>query len=593
MISLDFYAILFGFDTFHERFQIMTTYKAPIEDMMFTLEQVIGFENLPEASAMDAETTAQILEEAGKFAADVLAPLNFTGDRQGSYLNGVDVKTPDGFKEAYAQFCEMGWNGPQFDEKYGGMNLPSLVTFALQEMWQAANLSFGLCPMLTQAGIEAIEKHGTDEQKDLYLSKLVSGEWTGSMQLTEPDAGSDLGNIKTKAEKQDDGTYLIKGQKIYITYGEHDFTDNIIHMVLARTGSMEDGVKGLSLFIVPKFMVEADGSLGARNDAKAIKLEEKLGIHASPTCIMQFGDEGGAKGFLVGAEGAGLINMFTMMNVARLGVGVQGVAVAERAYQHALNYAQDRKQGVLERNGDRVAIIEHPDVQRMLLTMRAQIEAGRTLSYEAGLLLDQAAAGNKEAAQKVNLLTPVVKGWCTDMAVRVASEGVQVHGGMGFIEETGAAQYYRDARILPIYEGTNAIQSNALLRAVLSDKGETAQAVFADFETIIQNVDYETPAHENLSRALNRLKEATEWLLSQSDTQAVSAVSVPYLNLFGYVACGAMMAKRLPALEDMKESNAAHAKQKRASILAYMAHVLPMTEGFFQVVISGADSIIK
>ncbi len=571
----------------------MSTYKAPVEDMMFILNHVAGLNNLPEGAAVDADMAAQILEEAGKFAGDVLAPINASGDEQGSHLNGLDVKTPDGFKEAYAQFCEMGWNGPQFAEEYGGMNLPSLVTFALQEMWQAANLSFGLCPMLTQAGIEAIEKHGTDAQKATYLSKLVSGEWTGSMQLTEPDAGSDLGSIKTKADKQADGSYLLKGTKIFITYGEHDFTENIIHMVLARTGTAEDGVKGLSLFIVPKFMVNDDGSLGARNDAKAIKLEEKLGIHASPTSIMQFGDEGGAVGFLVGEEGAGLINMFTMMNIARLGVGVQGVALAERAYQHALSYAQDRKQGVVERGGDRVAIIEHQDVKRMLLTMRAQIEAGRTLAYEAGLLSDRADAGDKNAAAKVNLLTPVVKGWCTDMAVRVASEGVQVHGGMGFIEETGAAQHYRDARILPIYEGTNAIQSNALLRAVRADQGNTAQKIFSDFEEIIQKVDYEMPAHENLARSLHRLKEATEWILEQKSEAAITAVSVPYLQLFGYVACGAMMAKRLSSLEMIKAENAEFAASKRASILVYMAHILPMTEGYFQIVMNGAASITE
>lgn len=561
--------------------------------MMFTLSHVIGVEQLPEEAAIEGDMVSQILEEAGKFTENVLAPLNRTGDEQHSVLNGDDVKTPDGFADAYKQFCEMGWNGPQFDEEYGGMNLPALLTFPLQEMWQAANLSFGLCPLLTQAGIEAILKHGTDAQKALYLPKLVSGEWTGSMQLTEPDAGSDLANIKTRAERQDDGTYLISGQKIYITYGEHDFTDNIIHMVLARTGGPDSGVKGLSLFIVPKFMVNEDGSIGDRNDAKAIKLEEKLGIHASPTAVMQYGDNGGARGFLVGEEGAGLINMFTMMNLARLGVGLQGVAVADRAYQHALSYAHERVQGTIERGGPRVPIAEHQDVKRMLLSMRAQIEAGRTLAYDAALMLDQADAGDKDAAAKVNLLTPVVKGWCTDMAVRVASEGVQVHGGMGFIEETGAAQYYRDARILPIYEGTNAIQSNALLRAVVMDKGETVQKIFVDYEAVIQNMDYQMPAHENLSRALNRLKEATEWILAQKDEAFVLAVSVPYLQLFGYVAGGAMMARRWESLLEAELQNAEFAARKRAAINVYMSHVLPASEGLYQAVIQGADVIVK
>lgn len=574
----------------------MTAYNAPLKDMNFILTHIAKYTDLPQDKAVDGDMVAPILEEAGKFAADVLAPLNFSGDRAGStLLADGKVKTPDGFKEAYRQFCEMGWNGPQFGEEYGGMNLPWLLTFPLQEMWQAANLSFGLCPLLTQAGIEAILKHGTDAQKQTYLGKLVSGEWTGSMQLTEPDAGSDLAAIKTKAEKQADGTYRLSGQKIYITYGAHDFTDNIIHMVLARTGTQEDGVKGLSLFIVPQYLLNEDGSIGEANDVKAIKLEEKLGIHASPTCVMQFGDAGGAVGYLIGEEGAGLINMFTMMNNARLGVGLQGVAVAERAYQQALSYGQERKQGTLERGGARVAIIEHEDVKRMLLTMKAQIESARTLAYEAGLLLDQAASGDKNAAVKVNLLTPVVKAWCTDMAVRVASEGVQVHGGMGFIEETGAAQFYRDARILPIYEGTNAIQSHALLRAVTGDSGAAAFAVIEEMAALTQAIDYETMLHENMSRAIARLKGATRALLAMAkdgNTKDMNAVSVPYLQLFGLTACGAMMAKRLAALEGEAGADQEFAASCKASIKVYAAHILPQCDALAPMVTNGAESFV-
>ena len=438
----------------------MTTYTPPITDMQFTLQDLLGFTH----GDLDNETITAILEEAGKLAADVLAPLNKTGDDHGAKLDNGAVTTAPGFKDAYSEYSGGGWNAVPFPENYGGQNLPWALAFPIQEMWQAANMSFGLCPLLNQGAIEAIHAHGSTEQKDEYLPKLISGEWTGTMNLTEPQAGSDLGLIRTKAEKQSDDTYKISGQKIYITYGEHDFTDNIIHLVLARTPDAPADSKGISLFIVPKFLAD-----GTRNDVICTGLEHKLGIHASPTCTMQFGDNGGATGYLIGEENNGLKYMFTMMNNARLSVGLQGVAIADRATQAANQYAAERKQGKGFGGNERVSINHHADIKRTLLTMESLTMAGRALTYEAAIAL-----GNDTDKPFVDLLTPIVKSYCTDMAVEVASLGVQIHGGMGFVEETGAAQYYRDARILPIYEGTNGIQALDLaFRKIIRDNGVT------------------------------------------------------------------------------------------------------------------------
>ncbi len=438
----------------------MSAYAAPLRDMRFVIEDVVGLgriAGLPGLDGADAGLVRQILAEAGKLAGGVIGPLNATGDRQGARLENGVVRTPDGFADAYRQFVEGGWNGAPFEEAWGGMGLPWLVATALQEMWQGANLAFGLCPLLTQAAIDALREVGTEEQKALFLPKLVSGEWTGTMNLTEPQAGTDLGAIRSKAEKAADGSYRLRGQKIFITYGDHDYTDNIIHLVLARSPDDIPGTKGLSLYIVPKFLVNPDGSLGARNDAKPLSLEHKLGIHASPTCVMAYGEDEGAVAYLVGEENRGIEYMFIMMNNARLAVGLQGLAIAERAYQQAADYARNRAQGrALQGSAGPVTIIRHPDVRRMLLTMKAQIEAMRGLVYDVAAATDVAGrhpdpAERRRAQARVDLLIPVVKAWCTDAAVEICSTAVQVHGGMGFIEETGAAQHYRDARITPIY----------------------------------------------------------------------------------------------------------------------------------------------
>jgi alkylation response protein AidB-like acyl-CoA dehydrogenase len=569
------------------------TYRPPVADMMFVLNQVTAFKTLPQAGDLDEGTMQAILEEAAKLAADVLAPLNQPGDRQGCVLKNGEVKTPGGFKEAYAQYRDTGWNGVPFDPKHGGQGLPWALSFAISEMWQGANMGFGLCPMLTQAAIEAIEVHGTQDQKDKYLDKLVSGHWTGTMQLTEPQAGTDLAALKTKAEKQADGTYKIFGQKIFITYGEHDFADNIIHMVLARIPGAPDGVKGLSLFLIPKILPD-----GTRNDAKCVGLEHKLGIHASPTCTMQYGDAGGAVGWLVGKENEGLKCMFTMMNNARLSVGLQGVSQAERAYQHALEYAKGRVQGTKlgDKTGARVPIIEHADVRRMLLTMKAKTEAGRAMTYEAALAMDQARGGDALAQAKVDLLTPIVKSWCTDMAVEVSSLGIQVHGGMGYIEETGAALHFRNARILPIYEGTNGIQAIDLAgRKLLGDQGRAATACLDDIaaaaKALANDADM-TGLRDGLAKAEQALRHATAALLKSSPEDS-AAVNVPYLNAFGTVLGASMLARSAAAAKALEQAGGDRdfCKAKRATAQFYAAHILPQATAYLETVLSGAKPV--
>ncbi len=538
-------------------------YTAPIKDMMFVLDHVVGLDQLPEHEALgkfDAESVASILEPASDLAGGVLAPINHEGDKNGTKLKDGVVTTAAGFKDAYKQYCEGGWNSVVFDPAHGGQGLPWLVAFAVQEMWQGANMSFGLCPLLNQGAVEAIEAHASEELKNEYLEKMISGEWTGTMNLTEPQAGSDLAAVRTKAEPQSDGTYRIWGQKIFITYGEHDFTDNIIHLVLARLPDAPEGVKGISLFIVPKFLKD-----GSRNDLLCTGIEHKIGIHASPTCTMQYGDVAGdrkgAVGYLVGTANEGLKYMFTMMNNARLSVGLQGVAIAEAAYQKALEYAKDRVQGApLNKKGaGGVTISEHADVKRMLLSMSSQIEAGRALTYEAAQSLDLANAGDAAAQAKVDLLTPLVKAWCTDMAVDVASIGVQIHGGMGFIEETGAAQFYRDARILPIYEGTNGIQSADLVfRKILRDNGAALKALFAEFEAVLMALkgghgDDIEAIYAATKTAYTAVGKASEALgaLSKEDLDYAAAMSAPYLKALATTACGVMMARSALAAQEL------------------------------------------
>ncbi|MCB9988412.1 MAG: acyl-CoA dehydrogenase [Rhodospirillales bacterium] len=563
----------------------MPDYKAPTHDMVFLLRDVLDISALPQAAELDTETVTAILEEAGKLASGVLAPLNHQADKAGGcILKEGSVTTAAGWKDAYRQYCEMGWNGVPFDPEYGGQGLPWVLAFPVQEMWQGANMSFGLCPLLNQGAVEAIESHGSDEQKSFYLPKLVSGEWAGTMNLTEPQAGSDLGAIRSKAEKQADGTYKITGQKIFITYGEHDLTDNIIHLVLARVTGAPEGVKGISLFIVPKFLED-----GTRNDLICAGLEHKLGIHASPTCTMSFGDNGGATGYLVGEENQGLKYMFTMMNNARLSVGLQGVAIGEAAYQAALAYAGERVQSakIGDKSGAKAAIIEHPDVRRMLLTMKVLTQAGRALAYEAALNLDKARGGDATAQSRVDILTPIVKSWCTDNAVEVASLGVQVHGGMGFIEETGAAQFYRDARILPIYEGTNGIQALDLaFRKLLMDKGEAVKAYQAELTSVLAEIaaqDRELSALcKPVLEALEAVKEATAHMLhlaGSGQMDAIASRATSYLNAFG-VVCGAVMMARRAAVGDK-------ADRERAGF--YRDHILPRHKALSAVVLAADD----
>jgi alkylation response protein AidB-like acyl-CoA dehydrogenase len=538
----------------------MSAYNPPVQDMVFLLTEVLNFQN----NAIDSATLEAVLEEAAKLATNVLAPLNAVGDRKGAKLQGDKVTTAPGFKEAYKEYREGGWNAVPFPEDYGGQGLPWAVAFPVQEMWQGANMAFGLCPLLNQGAVEAILAHGTDDQKNLYLPKLISGEWTGTMNLTEPQAGSDLGLLRAKAERQGDGTYKISGQKIFITYGEHDCADNIIHLVLARLPDAPDDVKGISLFVVPKFID------GQRNAVKCIGLEHKLGIHGSPTCTMEFA---GAKGFLLGGENEGLKCMFTMMNNARLSVGLQGVAIAERAYQAALAYASDRVQGKDFAKGQRISIRDHADVKRMLLSMRASIEAARALTYEAALALD---SGDEE---KASLLTPVVKAWGTDMAVEVASTGIQIFGGMGYIEETGAAQYLRDARILPIYEGTNGIQAaDFAFRKILKDSGKAAQDYMCDARKNIPK-EYDPLFEEPLTLLAN----VTEKLIKAGAAKkmdAVAASSVPYLKGFAIIAGGALMARAAGKAANGKTD---FTREKIKTAVFYMDQVLPLAQAWLNI----------
>ena len=536
------------------------TYRAPINDMLLALNHGAGLKAALEAGHygdFDADITAAVLEEAGKFATDVLAPLNKVGDEHGIKLDSGKVTTAPGWPDAYKRWTDGGWNAVSGPEAFGGQGLPLAINAACTEIWSASNVAFGLCPLLTLSAIEALDAHGSDELKTIYLEKLVTGEWTGTMQLTEPQAGSDVGALRTRADKQADGTYRIKGTKIFITYGEHDMTDNIVHFVLARLPDAPAGTRGISLFLIPKFMVNADGSLGARNDIYASGVEHKLGMHASPTCTMTMGDHGGAVGYLIGEENRGMQCMFTMMNQARLGVGLEGVGVADRAYQQALAYAQERKQGkAVGKSGDGSdAIIVHPDVKRMLLQMRSMTAAARSICYATAVALDVAvrakdAKVRADAAARGALLTPIAKAFSTDIGNEVAYLGVQVHGGMGFIEETGAAQHYRDARITSIYEGTNGIQSIDLVtRKLAANGGASVWALLAELDATIKQVETSNdPAFgttgTKLRDGLGSLERASKWLLERVASKPNDALAgaTPYLRLFGSTLGGCMLA---------------------------------------------------
>jgi alkylation response protein AidB-like acyl-CoA dehydrogenase len=542
------------------------TYRAPVDDIAFALKQASGFsEALAEGIYGDlgADDVDAVLGEAGRFASDVIAPLNKVGDRHGTPIKDGVVTTPPGWKEAYHAWAQAGWNGLAAPTQWGGQELPHAVNAACVEMWNAASMAFGIGPVLTMAAVDALAAYGSDALKRTYLEKLVTGEWMGTMQLTEPQAGSDVGALRSKAERNGDGTYRVTGSKIFITYGEHDLTDNIIHFVLARLPDAPAGTKGISLFLVPKLMVNDDGSLGARNDVRAASVEHKLGIHASPTCTMVYGDQGGAIGYLIGEEHKGMLCMFTMMNRARLAVGLQGVAIAERATQQAVAYARERKQGPA------ASIAAYPDVKRMLLTMRTLTRAARSICYATAVALDRAHRAKDEAARKAaheraSLLTPVAKAFSTDIGVEVSSLGVQVHGGMGYVEETGAAQHYRDARIAAIYEGTNGIQAIDLVTRKLPLSNGKAVAAYLDElrGTVAKVRAANDPAFgatgTRLSDAVESLDRATQWLLANlnKSTEAALAGATPYLRLFGNAAGGCMLAQEALAAQRLDSGDA-------------------------------------
>jgi 3-(methylthio)propanoyl-CoA dehydrogenase len=590
----------------------MREYQAPIADMKFVLRELVDMNliaELPGFSEMTADVADAVLEEAAKFAAAVLSPLNRSGDLEGVRWQKGEVLTAAGWKQAYARFAADGWNALSCPTEFGGQNLPRVLSALIEEMWNGANVAFALCPMLTRGAIDALELRGTEAQRDLYLPKMVSGEWTGTMNLTEPQAGSDLSAVRTRAVPTADGRYLLTGQKIFITYGEHDLTGNIVHMVLARVAGAPEGVKGTSLFLVPKFLVNADGSLGARNDVHCLSVEHKLGIHASPTCVLAFGQNGGAVAELIGEENRGLEYMFIMMNAARYSVGVEGVGLSERAYQTALAYARERIQGTEAgiRGGPRVPIVRHPDVRRMLLLMKSQTEAMRALAGVVAVSLDAARlhpnAEQRERHQAMaDLMIPVIKGWCTENSVDIASLGIQVHGGVGFIEETGAAQFLRDARITPIYEGTTAIQANDLIgRKLARDGGRAAQSVVAEMRALARALSADAklsglaPA---FGAAIDALEQAVRYVVQNYaiDIRAVSVGAVPMLKLFGIVAGGWQLLRSASiAQERLAEASGGDPAFYEAKILSarfYADYVLPQSSGLTHSIMHGAAAAL-
>ena len=584
----------------------MSEYQHPYRDAEFVLNELVEFDQLCQDAQLDevnSELASVILNEAGKLGSGVLAPLNTVGDAQGAKLGENGVEQTPGFAEAYQEFAEGGWQSLTPAEEFGGQNLPNVLGTAVTEVWQSANLAFALCPLLTQGAIEAIAHHASDELKQTYLPNMVSGAWTGSMNLTEPDAGSDLAAVKTKAVPNGDH-YLITGQKIFITWGDHQMTDNIVHLVLARLPDAPPGVKGISLFIVPKFILDENGNPGERNDAYCVSLEHKLGIHGSPTCVMSFGDNGGAVGYLVGEAHNGLACMFTMMNDARQNVGLQGLAIAERSYQQAVQYAKDRIQGT-KRDGSRYNIFKFPDVRRMLMQMKSGIEAMRALSFVASAEIDrskntQDAESAKQHHARVELYTPIVKGWITELAQETTYLGTQIHGGMGFIEETGSAQHYRDARILTIYEGTTGIQALDLVgRKTLSNQGTVLAELLADIQETVgeveQSGDFDAIA-QSLKDALEAGKEARQWLLDNaSDPAAAGSVSVHFMMLMGYLCGGWLMGRsalKAKALLDSNQGDAEFLQAKLITAQFFCEHLLPRVHSSLITIKAGSSSIM-
>ena len=582
----------------------MTNYAAPTRDMRFVLNELAGLPDvnqLPGFEEATAETVDAVLEEAGRFAAEVLAPLNRPGDIAGARFNDAGVIPPEGFKDAYRAFVEGGWASLPFEPEFGGQGLPELVAAATNEIWQSANMGFALCPMLTEGCAVALGIHGSHDLKAIFLPKLVSGEWAGTMNLTEPQAGSDLAEIRTRAAPNGD-TYLISGRKIFITWGDHDFTDNILHLVLARLPGAPPGIKGISLFLVPKYMVNADGSTGRRNDVRPVSIEHKLGIHGSPTCVMSYGDGGGAHGYLVGAEHDGIACMFTMMNHARLSVGIQGLSISERAYQHALAYAKEREQGKRPGQPGRARIIQHADVRRMLMLMKSGCEAMRALAYVAAASLDlmNRDTDGSGHGDRFALLTPVVKAWCTELAQEITSLGIQVHGGMGYIEETGAAQYFRDARITSIYEGTTGIQAQDLVgRKIIRDDGKALRELIGEIRQTRAELSDADADQAVIRRALGdaseHLAQATDWLLNnyRDDPDAAGSAAVNFLMLMGYVCGGWQMARAaMVAAQKTASSSDDFYPGKLATARFYAEHYLPRSAGHFTAIRAGSGTIM-
>ncbi len=588
------------------------SYIAPVKDMLFCMKELADLESvsrLPGFEDAGLETAQAVLEECARFNQEVVAPLNSAGDKNPSWWKDGQVSTTPGFKEAFAQFAQGGWQGLQHSPDFGGQGLPKTIGAACIEMLNSANLSFALCPLLTDGAIEALMTAGTPEQQALYIPKMISGEWTGTMNLTEPQAGSDLAKVRTRAEPQPDGGYKLFGTKIFITYGEHDMAANIVHLVLARVQGAPEGVKGISLFVVPKFLVNKDGSLGARNDAHCVSIEHKLGIKASPTAVLQFGDHGGAVGYLVGEENRGLEYMFIMMNAARYAVGMQGIAIAERAYQKAVQYAKDRVQSrpVDGSIAASAPIIHHPDVKRMLMTMRAYTEGCRAMATVAAAAFDAAhhhpdADTRKQNQAFYEFMVPLVKGYSTEMSQEVTSLGVQVHGGMGFIEETGAAQHYRDSKILSIYEGTTAIQANDLVgRKTARDGGQLAKAIAAQVagtEAALagRDSDASRAMHKRLSAARAAFEQVVDFIVAhaKSNPNAAFAGSVPYLMLAGNLMAGWQMARSLVAAEDQLargEGDTAFLRTKVVTARFYAEHLLAKAPGARDAIVEGADSV--
>jgi acyl-CoA dehydrogenase len=585
----------------------MSDYRAPVKDMRFVMDELAGYKELsqyPDFAEATPDMADAILDEAAKFSGEVLAPLNRIGDQQGCKLTDSGVVTPPGWKEAYKAFCDAGWNGISSSAEYGGHGQPDTLAIAVKEMVCSANLSFSLGPLLTTGAVEALMICASNELKTTYLEKMVTGVWTGTMNLTEPQAGSDLALIRSRAEPQADGSYKVFGQKIFITYGDHDMTDNIVHLVLARLPDAPPGVRGISMFLVPKYLVNADGSLGARNDAYCVSIEHKLGIHASPTCVMAYGDNGGAVGYLLGEPNRGLEYMFIMMNEARLGVGLQGIALGERAYQQALGYARERKQGRDAVTGEALVTIDkHPDIRRMLMLMKCRVEACRAMAYFTSGLLDRAHAVADPEEKKRQLwlaefMIPIVKGGGTEMGIEVTSLGIQIYGGMGFIEETGAAQHWRDSRITTIYEGTTGIQANDLLfRKLMRDQGATARYVFGEVAATAKALGA-SPRPElqaiakRLGEALQAWVKATEWLAANAKTglSGVLTAAVPYLHLAVTVSGGWLMGRAALAAAgylDKAEGDQAFYRAKIATARFYADQMLPQAAAYGETVRAG------